>query len=68
MERRQFLVGSATAAVAALAGCGSPDDDSGSDDDGSDNDGSDDDGGEETTDEPGGYSLHGPQSTMNRRP
>ena len=58
MERRQFLVGSATAAVAALAGCGSPDDDSGSDDD----------GGEETTDEPGGYSLHGPQSTMNRRP
>jgi hypothetical protein len=63
MERRQFLVGSATAAVAALAGCGSPDDDSGSDDDGSD-----DDGGEETTDEPGGYSLHGPQSTMNRRP
>jgi hypothetical protein len=58
MERRQFFVGFATAVVAALAGCGSPNDDGGSDDG----------GGEETTDEPGGYSLHGPQSTMNRRP
>lgn len=58
MERRQFLVGSATATVAALAGCGSPDDDSGSDDGGE----------EETTEEPGGYSLHGPQSTADNQP
>lgn len=58
MERRHFLVGSATATVAALAGCGSPDDDSGSDDG----------GGEETTDEPGGYSLHGPRPAAEQQP